>query len=731
MNSWLPPSGGRNPGTIALMLVLAILVGEAQQPPPQRAERTLNEGVTAVLVDVVVRDKRGQPVRDLAPSEFEVLEDGVPQTIGSFTPVFAGPSVPGSEPPPAPPAASGGLNSAVSSPPVNTGPAVTALVFDRLSPEARRLAVQAAQSYLGKKEEAPNYIGIFGIDLALTPYAPFTRNAYVLRQALATVGGRASASFNNSDQRQQKTNADQQAASAGQSVASAAAAGGPGASAAMGSAPAAAQLAQMQSKMIQDFDLMERDQQGYSTTNGLFAIINTLRRLPGRKSLVLFSEGITLPPAVQRLFLGVIDAANRANVSIYTMDAAGLRGESPQAMIRDQVNQAAGAGTGILGSGGGGGDPLTKALEKNEDVLRQDPHNALGQLAQDTGGLLFENTNNLRQGFDRIESDLNNYYLVGYTPANETYDGRFRTIEVKVKRPGMTVAARKGYFAVRDAGGMPINSWEALALGALEQKPVPNAFPFRAGAMLFPERGRPGLVPVVVDLRTAPLTFQPAADGKTYSSDFAVIVRFLDQQNQVTRKVSQHYEVKGPLNSLERARQGEIIFYREPELPPGVYTMETVVYDAPSGKSSVRISTVEVPKDDGGSLRMSSLVLVKRGEKLPEKDRRADNPLLVNDLVLYPNLGEAVSKSAKEVVFYFAAYPVQGGPAPESVIELLQDGKPVAQLPMPLAAVTGGRIQQVGRLPIDQLPVGTYELRAIVKQGSEQAFRSTMLRIVE
>jgi VWFA-related protein len=723
---------------VALIFALSLVVGDAQQPPqtPQRADRTLNEGVTAVLVDVVVRDKRGQPVRDLSQSDFEVLEDGVPQTIGSFTPVFPGAAAPAPTPmpPPAPaaPAAAAGSSPVVgASPPVNAGPAVIALVFDRLSPEGRRLAVQAAQGYLGTKEEAPGYIGIFFIDLALTPYAPFTRNANVLRQALTRMSKGASSSFNNSVQRQQKTNADQQAASAGQAVASAAAAGGPGASAAMGSAPAAAMLAQMQSKMLQDFDLMERDQQGYSTTNGLFAIISTLRGLPGRKSLVLFSEGIALPPAVQRLFLGVIDAANRANVSIYTMDAAGLRGESPQATIRDQVNQAAGAGGGILGSGGGGGDPLTKALEKNEDVLRQDPHNALGQLAQDTGGLIFENTNNLRQGFDRVESDLHNYYLVGYTPANETYDGRFRTIDVKVKRPGVTVAARKGYFALRDTGGVPTNSWEAPALGALDQKPVPNAFPVRAGAMLFPERGRPGLVPVVVDLKTAPLTFQPAADGKTYSSDFAVLVRFIDQQNQVARKVSQHYEIKGPLNAVDRAKQGEVIFYREPELPPGVYTMETVVYDAPSGKSSVRLSTVEVPKTNDDALRMSSLVLVKRGETMPEKDRRADNPLLVNGVVLYPNLGEAVSKGSKEVGFYFAVYPVANGPAPESAIELLQDGKAVAQLPMPLAVAASGRIQQVGRLPVDQLPPGTYELRAIVKQGSEQLFRSMMLRIVD
>jgi hypothetical protein len=250
--------------------------------------------------------------------------------------------------------------------------------------------------------------------------------------------------------------------------------------------------------------------------------------------------------------------------------------------------------------------------------------------------------------------------------------------------------------------------------------------------MLFPEPARPGLVPVVVEVGTAPLTFQPAPDGKSYTSDFAVVVRFLDQQNKVVRKVSQHYEVRGPVADLESARNGTVIFYREPELRPGVYTMESVVHDAPSGKSSVRLSTIEVPPADTGRLRVSSLVLVKRVEQLPEKDRRPDNPLLVNDLLIYPNLGEAVSKAAKEIGFYFAAYPVKGGPAPEASIELLQNGAPVAQLAVPLAAADpSGRIQQVGRLPLEQLAAGVYELRTVVRQGAEQVSRSTILRLVQ
>ena len=714
-----------------LLVLLALTAADAQQPAPQRSG-PVDAGVTAVLVDVVVRDRRGQPVRDLKPSDFQVIEDGLAQSIGSFTPVFNATGTAAHAP--QPPANTGDPASVASSAAVNSGPAITALVFDRLTPEARRLAVDAAQSYVGAEQDPQAYVGVFSIDVGLTPFAPFTRNGRLLRQALDRIASRASASFNSPEAQQQKANADRQAAMASAAAEGArAGGGGAGTSSAMGTAAGEALLAQMESRMLRQFDVMERDQQGYSSTNGLFSIISALRALPGRKSLVLFSEGISIPPAVQRLFLGVIDAANRANVSIYAMDAAGLRAVSEQAKIRDQVNEAGRRGIETAYAGNAGGDaPLTQDLEKNEDVLRQDPQNGLGQLAQSTGGLFFDSTNDLRRAFDRIEEDRNNYYLIGYTPTNDKYDGRFRTIAVKVNRPGVTVAARKGYFAVRDTGGMPVNSWEAPALGALEQKPVPNAFPVRATSLLFPEQNRPGLAPVIVTFKTESITFQPTSDGKSYTSDVTVLVRLRDAQEHVARQMSQHYEINGPIADLARAKNGEVLFYREPELAPGVYTLEAVVHDAPAGKSSVRFSTLEIPKHDAGRLRMSSLLLVKHGEKLAEKDRRADNPLLVNDTLVYPNLGEPVSKASKEVGFYFSIYPVKGGLPPESTLEILQGGSAVARFPMTLSRVDGaGRIQQVGRLPLAQLAPGTYELRAIVKQGTEQATRTTLLRLLD
>jgi VWFA-related protein len=576
-----------------------------------------------------------------------------------------------------------------------------------------------------------NYVGIFSIDLSLSPVVPFTRNGYAVRQVLDRIASGSTAGFNAPEQRQQRENAESTAASANRTAAGAAAAAGAGNSGAVGTAAGDAKLAEMAAGAIKDFEAMDRDQQGYIAVDALFAIVRTLGRVPGRKSVVLFSEGLGIPQAVARLFYGVIDAASRANVSIYTVDAVGLRAASEQLNVRGMIAGAGAASEGGYSTDAGGG-PLMGILEMNEEALRSDPATGLKMLARETGGVAFNNTNNLKPAFERIESDQRNYYMLGYTPLKSDFDGKFRTIQVKVKRSGVAIAARKGYFAVRNPGSTPIDAGEAAALGALEQKPVPNAFPVRAGALLFPERGRPGLVPVVVEVKTAPLTFQPDKDGKSYTSDFTVLVRFLDRDNQVVRKVSQHYEIRGEIAQIDRAKLGEVVFYRESELAAGVYSMETVVHDAPSGKSSVRFATVEVPRHAENTLRMSSLVLVRSGETVPEKDRRADNPLLVNGVALAPNLGDPIGKASKEVTFYFAVYPAKQGSGPDVMIELLQNGKPVSRLPMPVpAADANGRIQQLGRLPIDQLPSGTYELRAVVKQGDQQAIRSTLLRIAD
>jgi hypothetical protein len=167
------------------------------------------------------------------------------------------------------------------------------------------------REYLGDKKETANFMGVFGIDLSLKAYVPFTRNAEELRKGVDSIENRASASFGIDRDRLETV---QRAAEAAQnSTDSAAASAGSGGSG-MGSSGATAQLASMEARMLNGFEVLERDEAGYSQVNALHAMIGAMRSLPGRKSILLFSEGVAIPPAVQRLFLGVIDAANRANV---------------------------------------------------------------------------------------------------------------------------------------------------------------------------------------------------------------------------------------------------------------------------------------------------------------------------------------------------------------------------------------------------------------------------------
>ena len=222
------------------------------------------------------------------------------------------------------------------------------------------------------------------------------------------------------------------------------------------------------------------------------AVVSSMRNVPGRKAIVFFSEGLSIPTNAQERFVAVVAAANRANVSIYAMDAAGLRAESTTKETYEEQMAAAQRTLSRNPTRNTTGEPMMAALERNENNLRLDPHSGLGMLAIQTGGLLVSNTNDFRRGLARVDSDLRNYYMLSYVPTNREFDGRFREIAVRVSRPGVTVQHRKGYFAVRAPAGAPVLSYEAPALAWLDKTPVPNAFPVRAGALRFPEPRRPG-----------------------------------------------------------------------------------------------------------------------------------------------------------------------------------------------------------------------------------------------
>ena len=710
---------------LAIVLALgAFPAAQPQQPPAPRASGVVQAETTAILVDVVVRDKKGQPVTDLTSSDFELSEDGVPQEIGALTRYTS--DVDAALVTASTPASPTGAVGPAKPSAVLTPEPIIALIFDRLSPEARVIARRAALAYVGERAQTDARVAVFGIDLSLLTYQTYTRDPALLKKAIADVGVRSVAQFESHADKAREL-ADQAAGAAASTTPPA----GPGA--AQGHAGAAdAMIAQMQQRTLETFDMLERDQQGLSTTNALLAVVNSMRGLPGRKSVVMFSEGLAIPANVAARFRSVIDTANRANVSIYAMDAGGLRAESTTQATADSVNDAARRTLRRNPTADVVGAPMTEALERNEDTLRRDPHSGLGMLSDETGGVLIGSTNDLTDAMKRIDQDMRNYYMLSYVPKNDRFDGKFRTIAVKVKRSGVSVAARKGYYAVRSAGPMPVMSYEARPLALLDSTPVPNAFPTRAAALKFPLAGGGELMPVLVSLPASGITFVTSEDKTSYKADFTILVRLRNASNQVVDKMSQSYALTGPIDRLDAVKQSSVLFYRERELKPGVYTMEAIVHDAISDKASVRFVTIEESHLDPAALRASDLVLISRAERIAKTDQRAGNPFQAGDMLLYPNLGEPLKKSTTpELGFFFTAYPAAGTKL-QSTLQVLQNGVALAALSLPLDPPdASGRIQQVGRLPVGSLAAGTYDLRIVLSDGRRQIAKSTTFRIVD
>jgi hypothetical protein len=486
--------------------------------------------------------------------------------------------------------------------------------------------------------------------------------------------------------------------------------------------------------MLETFETLERNQQGYATVYALMSVTASLRNLPGRKTVIFFSEGLAIPPAVVARFRSVIHAANRANVSIYAIDAAGLRTESGTAEAARELNSLANRrAQQAFSSRDDTSGPMMRQLERNEDILRLNPETGLAQLADQTGGFLINNTNDLSAGMRRIDEDMRFHYVMTYSPQNQEYDGRFRKINVKVKRPDLEVQTRRGYYAIDPANSMPVLDYEIPALAVLNgSRRPPNAFAFRVGGMHFPETRRPGLAPILAEAPMSAFTLTADKEKKIYTTDFSIVAVVRNESKQVVEKLSQHYALSGPLDKLDVARKGDVLFYREAELTPGNYTIETIAWDATAGKSSVLTSALEVPAFDETKLRMSSVVLLKRADRLTADEQKKDNPFHFGEVIVYPNLGEPLRKSsAKQLAFFVTVWPAGGSAsAPKLTIEVLnQDhvvGQTSAELP---AADESGRIRHASALPLDNFQPGAYQLKLTVKDGQNTVSRSTRFSI--
>ena len=709
-----------------LSSLAATAVAQAPPAPAPAAEPVFRAGTTAVLLDVVVRDRRGRPVRDLRPDEVTVLEDGVARQVHSFRLVEGGTAV-GAAPADA---ASAATLPGAGRPDGPRRVTLISLVFDHLGQNARQLALKAAQDYLATPLPATHWVAVFSLDQRLRMRQGFTQDT----SAIAAAVVRATSSVVKEDApmlpgASRERAADTAFAKVGDGDVSATE------RSTIASDNADPQVRETILRMQALASTIDASQRGHATFYPLMELARAQAALEGRKAILLFSEGLQVPSSVEESFRTAISEANRANVSIYAVDARGLDAARDLQTAAAALEKASRLSQQAIGQSGADATSIDEMLNDDRVVasLRSSTQSVLRELAESTGGALVANSNDLGKGLARVGADLASYYEIAYVPQSGAADGRFRAIDVKVARKGVDVSSRSGYFALPAADRAPVLPYELALLAAAAATPMPRAFEFQAGAFRFHETPRGRQFTLVAEVPIAALTVAEDAKAGRYRLRIDVMALVKDAGGAVIERLSHAYPLEGPLADLPALRRGHVVFKRQLWLAAGRYTLTTVVRDRQADTISARVLPLRVFPESPG-IDVSTVAVVKRLDKTAGEPDAVEDPFRNGPVRIAPSLATPIPKAANSRISAFVVlYPDTAMIDPPSLtIEFAQGaaivGRSAPALDQPDA---DGRITCVATFPVDGFAPGTYELRAIARQGASQDESRTTFTIVQ
>jgi hypothetical protein len=210
-----------------------------------------------------------------------------------------------------------------------------------------------------------------------------------------------------------------------------------------------------------------------------------------------------------------------------------------------------------------------------------EPYVTLSRLAKETSGAFLDNTNALERAARTMGEDLHSYYLLGYVPTNAAVDGRFRRIDVHVKRPDVTVQARAGYLAVPQQRMLAPHDVAPLLI--LEAGSQPHDFRFDANA----EASRhPTQVHARIDHRV--LHYVRDAGSTTCQARLTVLARAVDKDGRTLWMNSDAFDLSSPVAQCDAAKRAATDYDRTVTLPPTAARLDVIAYDALAERSSVK-----------------------------------------------------------------------------------------------------------------------------------------------
>jgi len=716
---------------IATFFFACILV--SQTPATQQAGSTSTQtgapsirlNTEEVSLDMVFKDKRGKAVHDIRSEEVHVFEDGVEQHLSSFRPVSSGENVSPATPVPA--------NGGIPMDPMKELRLVT-LVFENLDSEGKRFFHQALEDILKMAPEQNLYFSVMVVDEKLHMIQPFTNDRAVLMKTVEKAG---TWQFIQYQQNSAAVKAELARTLSGgepgsQSSASGDAASAPSITSSGNSAPSQSaisnsityRMAKMQYDMLQQADAANRQQDARADIDALLALIKAESQLPGRKVVLYFNPGLLIPEVAKEQYSFMISAANRANITFYTVDPKGLVTWSQGGSGVDQLGSATGEGRSLSQSGGRGEVSTSNARmqETAENALRSNPLLWLQDLAHQTGGLAIGETNDLKAPLREVMDEVRTYYEASYSPHITALDGRFRKISVKVDRAGIDVNTRSGYFALpQGGGGQPLLAFEVPLMKAVGAAQPLTEVPFSAGAERFNERGPKIEYMLTIEAPLKELTFAPQPDGKTAAIDAPVLALVRDSSGEVVEKFSKEFAVQVPLNKVSGFKDGNLTQTFRTELAPGNYTLEAAIMDRKDNKIGVKKSPLVVPAPTD-KLAVSDVVVIRRTEQI--KDTPIVDAFYFPGGKIIPTLNDKLKGGAGSILpFYFTVYPDPAiKDAPKLTMGFYKDGQYLGSAEAPLPPMQkDGRIPYIANLPADKFTPGSYEIHLGVTQGAANA----------
>ena len=334
-------------------------------------------------------------------------------------------------------------------------------------------------------------------------------------------------------------------------------------------------------------------------------IINGMNSLPGRKTMMLFSDGMEIGndsnksrgSSVYQYLQDVVDVANRSSVVVYTFDTKGMR----------SMSIAASDNTYEIIDGHRG------QKEKARLTDFKNSQDGLVFFAHQTGGKALLNTDNLNGGIQRALDEQAGYYLVAYQPDAESFDPnkrRYNKLEVKVNRPGLSVSYRSGFFSTGAADvKAPALTAERSLINALMSPFALNDIALSVNALFANDSTDGPYVRSFLHIDAKNLKFTDDADGWKKASFEVAAVTFGDNGMPVEHiETTYAIKTKGATYDAMLAK-GFVYVLMMPIKKPGVYQYRVALRDADTGKVGSASQVVEIPDLSKPKLLLSSLAV--------------------------------------------------------------------------------------------------------------------------